>query len=87
MFTSDGVLPDDDSLGLVYGAVVECRENLGAGRIDHVMLRLLLQKFVFNLFEIRLLELVGEQVQPGLFKFYGHSFFASMAIFSPRKRV
>ena len=65
-----GVLPDDDRLDLVDGAVVERRENLGTGRVHDVMLRLLLQELFFNLFKIRLFELVGEQVQPGLFKFY-----------------
>ena len=68
------VLPDDDRLDLVDGAVVERRKNLGAGWIDDVVLRLLLQKFFFNLFKIRLLELVGEQMEPRFFEFYGHMF-------------
>lgn len=68
-----GILPDDDRLDLVHGAVVECGENLGTRRVHNVMLRFLLQELVFNLFEIRLLELVGEQMEPRFFEFYCHS--------------
>ena len=62
-----GVLPDDDRLDLVDGAKVKCRKNLRSRRIDHVVFRFFLQKFFFNLFKVRLLELVGEQIQPGFF--------------------
>ena len=66
------VLPDDDCLDFIDGAIVEGGKNLRSGRVNHVVLCVFLQKFCLNLLKIRLLELVGEQVQPGLFKFDGH---------------
>ena len=62
-----GVLPDDDRLDFIDGAKVKGGKNLRSGRIHHMMLCMFLQKFCLDLFEIWLLELVGEQVQPGLF--------------------
>lgn len=83
-----GILPDDDRLDLVHGAVVECGENLGSRRIDDMPLLFFANKCVFNLFEIWLLELVGEQVEPRFFEFYGHdNLRASIAVFSPWARV
>ena len=62
-----GVLPDDDSLDFIDGAIVEGGKNLRSGRIHHMVLCMFLQKLCFDLLKIRLLELVGEQVQPRLF--------------------
>ncbi len=66
------VLAEDDHFHLVDGAKIKRCENLGAGRVDDVVIRFFLQEDFLYFFEVRLLELVGKQAKPGLFKFDGH---------------
>ena len=56
-----GVLPDDNHLHLVHGAKVQGRKDFRSRRVNHVMLRLLLQEGFLYFLEIGLLELVAQE--------------------------